>query len=428
MELYFIIGLVGCLAFALGFGLAHLLRKEDSNAPLLASENNSLFQEVSRLRLENDTKEQAIRSALEKAAAFEAKYATLTDNFVQMQDQMRLQFENLSRRIFEENSERFTKQSQQGLGELLNPLKERLVEFQTKVDKSFGDQAKEQFALKNEIERIVKVSNSMNTQTENLTKALKGDVKAQGNWGEVMLEKILEASGLRAGIDYSVQAESLALRNMDGQLQKPDVIINLPEGRHVIIDAKVSLTHYERYIAEADDVTRALHFRQFLDSIRTHVKGLSEKRYQQLDQLGTPDFVLMFMPIEGAYAIAMQEDPQLHNFAWERKIVLVCPATLFATLRTIASIWRLELQSQNALKIAQESGLLYDKFVGFVEDMQSIGKQIERTQTVYGEAMSKLKSGKGNLIRKTEQLKIMGAKTAKNIPAELVLQAEEEAA
>lgn len=413
MELYLYIcaGLV--IGAVIGFALARAMRKEEA---ILRTENISLSQETSRLRLERDTKEQAAIAALEKAAALESKHKTLTDNFVQMQDQMWLQFENLSRRIFEENSERFTKQSQQGLGELLNPLKERLSEFQTKVDKSFGDQAKEQFALKNEIERIVKISNSMNTQTENLTKALKGDVKAQGNWGELVLERILEESGLREGVEYFVQGSGLGLKDVDGRVQKPDVIIKLPEGKHIIIDAKVSLTHYERYVAEPNDLV----LRQFLDSIRQHVIGLSSKRYDQQESLGSPDFVLMFTPIEGAYSLALQRDQTLHPFAWERKIVLVCPSTLFATLRTIASVWKNEWQSRNVQEIARQGGALYDKFVGFIDDMQAIGERLKQTDKAYSGAMNKLMDGTGSLVSRTENLRKLGAKTTKQLPKELL--------
>ena len=427
MEITFYI-LGGVVAGGLlGFLAAKVMQKDDPRAGLLQ-------QEVERLRGEIEGKEILLRQAGERSAALETRSSGLAEQLIQhkkdmaeLQEQMRLQFGSLARQIFEENANRFTEQSQKGLGDLLNPLKERLVEFQAHVNKSFGDQAKEQFALKSEIERIVKVSQTMSVQTENLTRALKGDVKAQGNWGEVMLERILEASGLRAGIDYTTQAEALGLKNAEGQVQKPDVIVHLPEKRHVIIDAKVSLTHYERYVGEADEAARMVHFRQFMDSLRAHVKGLSEKRYEQLTQLGTPDFVLMFLPVEGAYTLAVQDDPQLHAYAWERKIVLVCPSTLFATVKTIASIWRMELQSQNAIKIAQESGALYDKFVGFIGDMEDIGAHIGKTQKTYDLALRKLKEGPGNLVRKAEQLKIMGAKTAKSLPVELVADAGEDA-
>lgn len=425
MELYLYLLSGVALGAVIGFLAARALRKEDGT---LQVRHDALMQDVARLYGLVETKEQEIRQALEKAAGQEAKNLALTDNLVQLQDQMRLQFEHLARRIFEENSERFTKQSQQGLGELLNPLRERLTEFQTKVDKSFGDQAKEQFALKNEIERIVKVSQTMNMQTENLTKALKGDVKAQGNWGEVVLERILEESGLREGAEYSLQGSGFGLKDADGRAQKPDVIIKLPEGKHIIIDAKVSLTHYERYASEPDEVGKKLALKQFIDSVRQHVMGLSAKRYDQQDSLGSPDFVLMFTPIEGAYSLVVQQDPGLHPFAWEKKIVLVCPSTLFATLRTIASVWKNELQNRNVQEIARQGGALYDKFVGFVEDMQDIKKHLERTGGAYGAAMNKLVEGNGSLVTRTENLRKLGAKTAKQLPKELLAEAEEEAA
>ena len=418
--IYILGGLVAGLA--LGFLLARMLRKEDTRSAVLESDNASLQQEVLRLRAEAETKELVTRQALEKAAALEAKNLTLTDNFVQLQDQMRQQFENLARRIFEENSERFTKQSHQGLGELLNPLKERLSEFQTKVDKSFGDQAKEQFALKNEIERIVKVSQTMNTQTENLTKALKGDVKAQGNWGEVMLERILEASGLRKGEEYYLQGSGFGLKDIEGRAQKPDVIIKLPEDKHIIIDAKVSLTHYERFVSEQDEVAKKLALKNFVDSMRQHVTGLSGKKYEQQEVLGSPDLVVMFTPIEGAYSIAMQEDPSLYLFGWEKNILLVSPTTLFATLRIFASIWKNERQNKNVQEIARQGGALYDKFVGFVDDIKLIGKQLEKTGEAYNGAMNKLVDGAGSLVSRTENLRKLGAKATKQLPKELLVE------
>jgi DNA recombination protein RmuC len=420
MESYIYIlgGLV--VGSGLGFLLARALRKEDTQAAVLLSDNATLQQEVSRLRLEAESKEQTTRQALEKAAGLEAKNATLLDNFVQMQDQMRMQFENLARQIFEENSNRFSEQSKKGLGDLLNPLKERLVEFQTKVDKSFGDQAKEQFALKNEIERIVKVSQTMNMQTENLTKALKGDVKAQGNWGEIVLERILEESGLREGVEYYLQGSGLGLKDNEGRVQKPDVVIVLPEGKHIIIDSKVSLTHYERYVAEEDEVAKKLALKNFIESLRQHVVGLSGKRYEQQGTLGSPDFVLMFTPIEGAYSLAVQQDPGLHPFAWEKKIVLVCPSTLFATLRTIASVWKNEMQNRNVQEIARQGGALYDKFVGFIEDMTEIGDRLKQVDKAYDKAKNKLVDGTGSLISRTENLRKLGAKTTKQLPKELV--------
>jgi DNA recombination protein RmuC len=293
------------------------------------------------------------------------------------------------------------------------------------VDESFGHQAKEQYSLKTEIERIVKVNEQMQSKTDSLTKALRGDVKAQGNWGEVMLERILEESGLRKGIDYTVQASGMGLRGAEYNIVRPDVIVNLPERKHIIIDSKVSLVAYERYCSEADETLKQAHLREFLKSVKAHVDGLEQRRYQNVEALGTPDFVLMFMPIEGAYSLAIQQNHELHSYAWGKKIVIVCPATLFATLRTIASLWRIELQNQNAQEIARVGGGLYDKFVGFVEDMQAIGIQIDKLHKVYDQARNKLNEGKGNLINRVEKLKDLGAKTSHAIPQELIREEDE---
>lgn len=371
--------------------------------------------------------EEQIQSLLQKNAALEAERRAFEDqlrqhkdNVAALEQKFALQFENLANRIFQEKTALFKKESQDGLSQLLGPLRERLQEFQKKVDDSFGAQAKEQYSLKKEIENIIAVNQKMTVQTESLTKALKGDVKAQGNWGEVMLEKILEEAGLRKDEDYILQGASLGLRHAeDGSRLKPDVIVKLPEDKHVIIDAKVSLTAYERYCAASDDAARVAELKNFIVSIKAHVQGLEGRRYQDTDKLGTPDFVLMFLPIEGAYALAVQNDPLLHSFAWDKKIVLVCPSTLFATLRTVASIWRLEKQNRNADEIADQGGKLYDKFVGFVEDMQDIGNKISATQKTYDAAMNKLTSGTGNLVKRAQDIKALGLKTSKKMPKEV---------
>jgi DNA recombination protein RmuC len=338
-----------------------------------------------------------------------------------MQEKFKLHFENLANNIFDEKTNKFKQQSQEILNECLSPLKERITEFHKKVDESFGTQAKEQFALKEEIKRIVEVNEKMTFQTESLAKALKGDMKVQGNWGEIILEKILEESGLRKDEDYILQGVDMQLKHPEGgQPQKPDVIVKLPEEKHIIIDSKVSLTHYERFCAEEEDGKCAGHLKQFLLSVKNHVLGLEQRRYQDIEKLSTPDFVLMFMPIEGVYALAVQKDRDLHSFAWSKKIIIVCPSTLYATLRTIASLWRLELQNQNALEIATRGGALYDKIAGFVEDMQKIGNQLETINKTYTGAMIKLSDGRGNILRQTQQLKALGAKASKSLPKELI--------
>lgn len=341
----------------------------------------------------------------ERAITAEAEKRAAELRLSEQKEQLQLEFKNMSNTLLENITQKFSKQSEKQIGDLLNPLRERITDFQKLVVDSFGAQGKEQHTLKSEIEKIV-------LQTDSLTKALRGDSKAQGNWGEVMLERILEESGLQKGIGYITQGSNLSLSDAEGGRQRPDVIVNLPDGKHVIIDSKVSLTAYDRYCGDAQEI----HLRDFLKSLRAHVVGLSGKKYQENEKLQTPDFVFMFLPIEGAYALAVQQDRELHSYAWDKKVVLVCPSTLFASLRTIASLWQIEISNRNAQEIARQGGALYDKFVGFVEDMESIGRHIGKTQQTYDTAISKLRDGTGNLVGRAEKLKQLGAKTTKSLP------------
>lgn len=330
-------------------------------------------------------------------------------------------FENLSNKITAERNNEFKAQSQETLGLLLNPLKEKLADFQTLVNHSFGEQAKEQRSLKDQIESIVAATQKVQLQAEGLTKALKGDSKVQGKWGEVILENILEASGLQKGRDYSLQGKGMGMRHVeDGTIQKPDFIVNLPEGKHIIIDSKVSLTDYERFCSEQDEMLRGGHLSQFLASVRKHVKDLEDRRYQDTDGLGTPDVVLMFMPIEAAYVLANQADPQLMQFAWDKKVVIVCSSTLFGILKTIHGLWVLVFQNQNTQKIAREGGALYDKIEGFTKDMLNLGKQLKTVEGTFESAMNKLSTGRGSILSKTENLKRLGAKASKSLPQNLI--------
>lgn len=384
------------VAFLIGAALVWLFLSSKIASLSVRAEN------ASALAQKCDALNAQVQELLQKNARLEQAEATQAQ-----------QFENLANRIFDAKK----KESSENLQNLLAPLRERLMEFQKKVDDSFGAQAKEQLSLKREIEHIIAANTRMTEQTESLTRALRGDTKAQGNWGEVILEKILEESGLRKDHDYILQGSGLGLRHAEDSTRRvmPDAIINLPENKHIIVDAKVSLTHYERYIATGDDAA----LKDFLSSVRTHVKGLEERRYQDADKLGTPDFVLMFMPIEGAYSLAVQQDVALHSYAWDKKIVIVCPSTLFATLKTIASVWRLEMQNRNAEEIARQGGNLYDKVVAFVGDMQDLGRKIAAAQGTFDEAFKKLSTGKGNIIRRTEELRALGVKSAKAMPKEL---------
>jgi DNA recombination protein RmuC len=334
-----------------------------------------------------------------------------------LKKQLKLEFENIGSKIFSDNTEKFRAESENKLKIMLDPLRENIESFRKKVEETYSSESRERFALKAEISRIVEESKKMSVETDNLTKALKGDQKTQGNWGEITLERILESSGLRKGQEYTVQGMGMGLKDNDGKVQKPDVIINLPESKHLIIDSKVSLKHYEMMTEAKDDGDRQKLMKDFLTSVYSHIDDLSKKSYQDLDKLGTPDFVFLFMPLEGAFSLALQEDNDIFQYAWKKNIVVVCPSTLLATLRTVASIWRIENQNKNAIKIAEESGRLYDKFAGLYEDLESIGEILKRAQDTHEDAMSKLKSGKGNLMARIDRIKKLGAKTEKSLPS-----------
>lgn len=334
----------------------------------------------------------------------------------EMHEQMKLHFQNTSSELLTKQSGAFGEQSTKAIGALLEPFKTEMKAINTTIQ----EEVKSKATLKGAIEQIVESSNKINIQTDNLVKALKGDNKVQGNWGEIMLEKILEESGLRKDKDYTLQAENMGLKDEDNRTVKPDVIVNLPENKHIIIDSKVSLTDYERYISEQNDENRRAHLNNFLSSVKRHVKSLSDKHYHDVDKLNTPDFVLMFLCIEGAYTLAIQSEPEIHSYAWDKKIVVVCPSTLYATLRTINAVWRLELQNQNALEIAKKGGALYDKLVAFVEDLTKVGSQLETVKKTYDLSINKLSSGRGNLVSRAEGLKTLGIKCNKKMPVELI--------
>jgi DNA recombination protein RmuC len=314
--------------------------------------------------------------------------------------------------MFEELSGKFSVHSEKKISDLLDPLKNRINDFQKLVTDSFATQGKEQYSLKNEIEKIV-------LQADSLAKALRGDVKAQGDWGEIMLERILEASGLQKNVSYFIQGTEINSSRL-----KPDVVIKLPDSNHIIVDSKVSLTAYDRYCSETDELAKAVHLKEFLKSIRNHVSGLADKNYPDIKELGSPDLVLMFMPMEGAFSLAVQNDLELHPYAWGKRVAIVCPSTLIIALKTIASLWRIEKQNKNAEEIAKRGGALYDKFSSFIDDMQNIGASLEATQKHYTAAFRKLHEGPGNLLGQTEKLKSLGAKTSKSLPRELLTEEE----
>lgn len=333
-------------------------------------------------------------------------------NLENIQNKFTQEFENLATKILEEKSKKFTLQNQENIHQILQPLQEKIQLFENKVENTHKESIDYHAALRQQIVGLKELNEQMNKETINLTKALKGDVKTQGNWGELILEKVLEKSGLEKGREYFVQQSFV---NDYGNRVQPDVIIHLPDQKKMIIDSKVSLTAYEKYINEDFEPTKTNHLKAHLDSIKRHITQLSDKNYHDLHQIECPDFVLLFIPIESAFAIALNEDVHLYTKAFEKNIIIVTPTTLLATLRTIDSMWTNQKQQNNAMEIAKQAGALYDKFVGFIGDMTEIGKKLQNTQVDYQNAINKLSTGKGNLITSVEKLKKMGAKAKKSL-------------
>lgn len=333
------------------------------------------------------------------------------------QEKFGVHFENLAQKIFEEKSQKFSEQNKVGIDSVLNPLREQLKEFREKVDGAYNNEARERFALREQLTRLENLNRQISDDAVNLTRALKGDKKLQGNWGEVILTRVLEESGLRDGHEYETQFN---LRNDEGQRQIPDVIVRLPENRDIIIDAKVSLVDYERYCTseDADEKERAL--KAHVQALRNHIRSLSDKAYENLPGIRTLDFVFIFMPVEAAFMLAVEHDPALFREAFDKKIIIVSPTTLLATLRTVESIWRYERQNRNAEAIAKQAGLLHDKFVGFIDTLKRIGDHLGRSQQAYDDAFKQLSEGRGNLVNRTLVLQKLGAKTKKQLPGELV--------
>ena len=366
------------------------------------------------------TRELATQTEINKGLL--EKLKTQKDEVENLKKTFTSEFENLANKILDDKSKKFTEQNKVNLENVLNPLKENISKFEKKVDETYKTEAAERNSLKGEIKALVMLNKQISEEANNLAKALKGDTKKQGNWGEIILEKVLERSGLQKGVEYEMQVSITA---DDGKRLQPDVIVYLPDKKHVAIDSKVSLIAYNSFVNSTIDDEREQHLLAHITSVKTHIKGLSEKNYQSLNGLNTPDFVLMFMPIESSFSLAVQADNELFNYAWERKIVIVSPSTLLATLRTISSIWKQERQTRNAIEIAKQSGELYDKFVGFLNDLIEVGKKMDSTKKSYEEAMNKFSSGKGNLIKRAETIKELGAKTTKDIPQTLLERAEE---
>jgi len=374
------------------------LQKELTDNKERANENESqLREQLSELRTKLDYEK-------EKSKEMTNLHKTVTD-----------QFENIANKILEEKSEKFTIKNKENLHVILTPFNEKLGEFKKKVEDTYRTESNERASLKGEIKQLLELNQTMASEAKQLTSALKGESKVQGNWGEIILERILEKSGLQKGIEFSTQE---AFQSQEGRRQHPDVILNLPEGKHIIIDSKVSLAAYERCFSTEEENEKEKAVDDHIKSIRTHIKQLSEKKYQQLYPINSPDFVLMFMPIEPAFGVAVKKDPTLFMHALDQNVLLVSPSTLLTTLQIIANIWKQDKQDKNAREIARKGGELYDKFVAILEDLQKLEKQFNTARGTYDTVIKKLSSGRGNLIQKVEEIKHLGAKTSKSLPAE----------
>ena len=372
---------------------------------------------VASLRAERDT---ALQNAIRLEAALDSERKQglgRIESLNEAKEALTIQFKNLANDILDDKTRRFTEQNALSLDALLKPLQTKLTEFKEQVSTSYANESRERFALKSEIERLSALNVKMSDETRSLTQALKGDSKVQGNWGELVLESILESSGLRKGEEYLVQDSHT---QVDGSRLQPDIVVRLPEGRHLVVDSKVSITAYARHAESADADTAQIELNAHIQSLRQHIQGLSSKNYSSLYGVGSVDFVLMFIPIEPAFLLALKSAPNLYQEALAKNIVLVCPSTLMATLRTVAHLWRQDHQNKNALEIARQCGALYDKFVGFIDDMEKLGQRIDQAQTSYHDAFNKLKTGKGNLIRTAEKVRELGVKPSKTLPTGLL--------
>lgn len=425
------------VSLAIGFYMGKLLTKTQSNAEKsnldgqLTSQNNQLSE--LKITLQNlQIEKQKIQAEKEEFAILLAKKENDFDNLLErnkeqkqevneLQEKFSKEFENLANKILEEKTHKFTEQNKENLKNILSPLQDKILHFEKKVEDTHKESIDYHAALRQQILGLREMNAQMSKETINLTKALKGDSKMQGNWGELVLERVLEKSGLEKGREYEVQQ---AFTNEEGSRILPDVIINLPDGKKMVVDSKVSLTAYERYVNEEDEVLQNSYLKEHVNSVKRHVEQLSDKRYQDIYQMESPDFVLLFIPIEPAFALALQEDQSLYNKAFEKNIVIVTPSTLLATLRTIDSMWTNQKQQENAIEIARQAGALYDKFEGFVTDLIKIGKKMDEAKVEYSSAMNKLTEGKGNLVTSAEKLKKMGAKAKKALPEAILKRAE----
>jgi DNA recombination protein RmuC len=391
-------------------------QKDLKQIQVLQNQLEALTQSNTNFQIQLATKTKEVEGLLQKLAEQKQEVEQLQEKFTK-------EFEILAQKILEEKSQKFSAQNKEQIQTILEPLQNKIVQFEKKVEDTHKESIGQHSALRQQIMDLKLMNEQISKEALNLTKALKGDTKMQGNWGEMILERVLEKSGLEKGREYEVQT---SYQNQNGQRVQPDVIIHLPDKKQLIVDSKVSLVAYEKWVNEADEATKEILLKEHIGSIKRHVDQLSSKSYQSIPGLQTPDFVLLFIPIEAAFAIALNFDNSLYNKAFEQNIVIVTPTTLLATLRTINSMWTNQKQQENALEIARLAGSMYDKFEGLVQDLMQVGKRIQEADTAYKASMNKLVDGRGNVVNTIEKIKKMGAKATKSLPDKLINRASEE--
>ncbi|MDY4512395.1 MAG: DNA recombination protein RmuC [Paludibacteraceae bacterium] len=422
--LWMIVGVVA--GFAAGFVLAFLIQK--SKQALLAAqmasaqtEKDNAATELEKMRADLATKMVEQATTVTKMEGLKEQLAEQKQAMADLQKRLTTEFENMANRILKERAAELSETSKKDLGAILNPLKDNIAEFKQQVREAYSLEMRDKAGLREQLKLLTEQNARISDEANNLTKALKGDVKQQGNWGEIVLERVLEMSGLHIGREFEREAVS---KDDNDANKRPDVIVHLPDNKHVVIDSKVSLVAYDRLVNAPDNAAYETALKDQVSSLKKHVNELAAKNYPNLPGLNAPDFVLMFVPIEAMFSVAVDADKNLFAYAWEKKIVIVSPTTLLATLRTIASIWQQENQTKNAFEIARLGGVLYDKMVGFIDDFQKIKRSLDAADKAYNDALGKMSTGKGNMLNTATRIKELGAKAGKTIPQNLLQDAE----
>ncbi|MDY4851037.1 MAG: DNA recombination protein RmuC [Paludibacteraceae bacterium] len=423
--LWMIVGIV--VGFAAGFVLAFLIQK--SKQALLAAqmasaqtEKDNAATELEKMRADLATKMVEQATTVTKMEGLKEQLAEQKQAMADLQKRLTTEFENMANRILKERAAELSETSKKDLSAILNPLKDNIAEFKQQVHEAYSLEMRDKAGLREQLKLLTEQNARISDEANNLTKALKGDVKQQGNWGEIVLERVLEMSGLHIGREFEREAVS---KDDNDANKRPDVIVHLPDNKHVVIDSKVSLVAYDRLVNAPDNAAYETALKDQVSSLKKHVNELAAKNYPNLPGLNAPDFVLMFVPIEAMFSVAVDADKNLFAYAWEKKIVIVSPTTLLATLRTIASIWQQENQTKNAFEIARLGGVLYDKMVGFIDDFQKIKRSLDAADKAYNDALGKMSTGKGNMLNTATRIKELGAKAGKTIPQNLLQDAEE---